>query len=223
MFDPERLLGSLLTAGLGDGLGGGRGHRRLKKQVKRAVFSPQGLLLLTGVGMAAWEHMQQKKGTAAPVAGTGPLTPPPLPPQAYGPAGGGAAAGPAPHTQGQLMALVAAMAAAAKADGAVDEAERARILARLQDAGAGPDELAHLEAELARPLDVERLVAMAETPVLAAEMYAASVAAIDADTPAEHGYLSLLAARLGLSAELVDEIHRRVAAARAEDQEGTQS
>jgi uncharacterized membrane protein YebE (DUF533 family) len=63
---------------------------------------------------------------------------------------------------------------------------------------------------------VESLVSRVSDPVLAAEVYAASVAAIDVDTPAEHGYLTLLAGRLGLEQALVDDIHRRVAATRAE-------
>jgi uncharacterized membrane protein YebE (DUF533 family) len=194
MFDPERLLGSLLS----DSLRGrpGRG-------LKRAALSPQGLMVLGGVAIAAYEHfVTDKRGAGGPPPPPPSAMPPPPPP----PAGA--------RSEGQVLTLIAAMVAAAKADGCVDEDEKGRLLARLEEVGAGAEERAFLAAELARPLDLDGLVARVEGPVQAAEVYAASAAVIDADTAAEQGYLALLAARLGLSAELVGDIHARVAAAR---------
>ncbi len=199
MFDPERLLGSLLS----DSLRGrpGRGLRR-------AALSPQGLMVLGGVAIAAYEHfVTEKRGTggaAGPPPPPSSMPPPPPPPP--GP--------PGPRGVGQVLTLIAAMVTAAKADGQVDEAEKGRLLARLEEVGAGEEERAFLAAELEKPLDLDALVARVEGPVQAAEVYAASAAVIDADTLAEQGYLALLAARLELSAELVRDIHARVAAAR---------
>ena len=199
MFDPERLLGSLLS----DSLRGRPG-----RSIKRAALSPQGLMVLGGVAMAAYEHfVTEKKGAGEPAVPPPPLPltqpPPPPPPPNAGPRG-----------EAQVLTLIAAMVAAAKADGRVDEDEKGRLLARMEEVGAGEEERTFLAAELARPLDLDALVARVEGPVQAAEVYAASAAVIDADTAAEQGYLALLAARLGLSAGLVGDIHARVAAAR---------
>ncbi len=196
MFDPERLLGSLLS----DSLRGRPG-----RSLKRAAMSPQGLMVLGGVAMAAYEHfVGGKKGAGAPPPPPSATPPPPPPP----PPDAG------PRGEAQVLTLIAAMVAAAKADGRVDEDEKGRLLARLEEVGAGEAERAYLAAELERPLDLDALVARVEGPVQAAEVYAASVAAIEADTIAEQGYLALLAARLGLPADLIRDIHARVAAAR---------
>lgn len=198
MFDPERLLGSLLSESL-------RG--RPGRSIKRAALSPQGLMVLGGVAMAAYEHFVGEKreaGVPPPLPPTSlPSAPPPPPPPNAGPRG-----------EAQVLTLIAAMVAAAKADGRVDEDEKGRLIARMDEVGAGEEERTFLAGELARPLDLDALVARVEGPVQAAEVYAASAAVIDADTAAEQGYLALLAARLGLSAELVRDIHARVAAAR---------
>lgn len=193
MFDPERLLGLLLS----DSLRGrpGRG-------LKRAALSPQGLMVLGGVAMAAYEHfVTDKRGAGGPPPPPSAMPPPPPPPAGV-------------RSEGQMLTLIAAMVAAAKADGQVDEDERRRLMARIEEIGAGDEERAFLAAELGKPPDLEALVARVEGPVQAVEVYAASAAVIDADTIAEQGYLALLAARLGLSAELVREVHARVAAAR---------
>ena len=50
----------------------------------------------------------------------------------------------------------------------------------------------------------------ARNPAEAAEIYTASLLAIDVDNAAERGYLSLLAARLKLDAELVAHLHANV-------------
>ncbi len=62
--------------------------------------------------------------------------------------------------------------------------------------------------ELSAPLDINAVVDAADTPEHAAEIYAASLVAIEIDTPAEQAYLQMLAARLNLDADLVNEIHK---------------
>ena len=52
------------------------------------------------------------------------------------------------------------------------------------------------------------MVARAHTPEQAAEIYAASLVAISADTAAEQAYLDALASKLRLEPGLVAEIHR---------------
>lgn len=61
--------------------------------------------------------------------------------------------------------------------------------------------------ELRRPLDLAALVADVPNPVVAAEVYVASLLAIDLDTPAEAAYLQQLAALLRLDAGTVTRLH----------------
>jgi uncharacterized membrane protein YebE (DUF533 family) len=105
------------------------------------------------------------------------------------------------------------MIAASKADGHIDAAEQQRIFGHLDDFGLDPEAKAFVMDEIRAPLDVERIVRMAETPAMAAELYAASLLAMDPDTPAERAYLDLLAARLGLEKGLVAEIEKAAEAA----------
>lgn len=235
MFDPERLLGQML---LGNVTGGrprrkGRAIGGLGGGLGRAATSAQGLTLLAGLAVAAYEHLQEKRGApaggpagaappppppGAPVpsatAGVAPA-PPPLPPEALGarPAGGHVPAPAAsPGSPPRARLLLEAMIDAAKADGRIDEVERGRILARLDEQGPDPEARAWLEAEMARPMALDRVVADAGgDPLLAAQVYAAARLAIDCDTPAERGYLSMLAARLGLAEEVVAELERGAA------------
>jgi uncharacterized membrane protein YebE (DUF533 family) len=67
--------------------------------------------------------------------------------------------------------------------------------------------------ELRAKLDVDAVAAAATTPEEAAELYAASLLAIDVDNAAERGYLCMLAARLKLDDSLVAHLHGNVASA----------
>lgn len=108
------------------------------------------------------------------------------------------------------------MVQATKADGALDDAERARLMAQLDGSGAPVEEVRHLELLLAAPLDLDGLVARVHDPATAAEVYAASRLAIDPDTEAERAYLAELARRLGLDDAAVAEIEARLAEAGAD-------
>jgi len=101
------------------------------------------------------------------------------------------------------------MVAAAAADGVIDATERAQILHRVEQAGFDEETKAFLEKELANPKSLAVIVASAR-PEMAADLYAASCAAIDADTEAEKSYLNTLATHLKLSQETRDEIHRNL-------------
>lgn len=67
--------------------------------------------------------------------------------------------------------------------------------------------------ELSAPMDFNRVDADAKTPAIAAELYAASLVAIDADTPAEKASLQMLAARLNLPSDLLAHLHAAAGAA----------
>jgi len=108
------------------------------------------------------------------------------------------------------VVLLTAMIAAAKADGHIDRDEQDRIFAKIDEAGLDADSKAFLMDELRSPLDLDKIVNSATCPETAAEIYAASRLAIDPDHPAEQAYLQMLAARLGLDADLVNEIEMAV-------------
>ena len=59
---------------------------------------------------------------------------------------------------------------------------------------------------------MDAIIASATSPEIAAEIYVASLLAVDVDTVAEKSYLAMLAARLNLAPELVAEMHRQVEA-----------
>lgn len=104
--------------------------------------------------------------------------------------------------------LVRAMIAAAKADGKIDAEEKDAIFERLKTMPLSAEEKAWVFDELSSPLDINAVTARADTPEHAAEIYAASLVAITADTAAEQAYLKALAAKLRLDPALVAEIHK---------------
>lgn len=105
--------------------------------------------------------------------------------------------------------LVRAMIAAAKADGQIDSDEKERIFKRLETMPLSAEEKAFVFDELASPLDIEAVVARADTPEHDSEIYAASLVAMQPDTASERTYLEALAFKLKLPPGLVAEIHRQ--------------
>ncbi len=227
MFDPKTLLDQLL----GTQVPGGSGSVRDKANdaVKLAKDNPLatgaiaavlfgtktgrklagnaamlgGLATIAGLGYQAYRNYQQGKAPAAQAPAEEPaiLAPP-------------AQSGFEPEILSNdfVLVLVRAMIAAAKADGHIDEAERARILDRSTRAGLGGEAEAFLADELAAPSDLDALVRAARTEEQKVELYTASRLAIEPDSRAERGYLDLLAGRLGLADALVDHIEATVSA-----------
>ncbi|MDF1609215.1 tellurite resistance TerB family protein [Hoeflea sp. YIM 152468] len=113
-----------------------------------------------------------------------------------------------------MLSLIRVMIAAARADGHVDDAERARIHDKLALSGLGSDAIAFLEQELSKPVDMDGIVAAASNEAEKVEMFTAARLAIEPDSRAERGFLDLLAGRLGLPDPLVDHIEATVAAAK---------
>lgn len=215
MFNPEKMLGSLLTGGVSRkrGLGG--------------LLSGGAALGLAGVAMEAVEHFmnsaKQSQGlppVAPPGAATGsgppPLpgggpgaAPPPPPSQAPGPP---PVAPPAPPPSAEeAVLLIRAMIAAAKADGVIDAEERQRILAKLDAVQLSPEERSFMEAELARPHSAEAIAAAVQGPEQARQVYLVSLLAVEVDTPEERNYLETLAGLLGLDAAAVTTLHKATA------------
>jgi uncharacterized membrane protein YebE (DUF533 family) len=108
----------------------------------------------------------------------------------------------------QALLLIRAMIAASNADGEITPEERQRILGKLDEAGAGPEERQVVERELANPMSTDALIREVRDPQTAEQVYLASALAIEPDTEAERSYLQYLAARLKLDPQRAQELHR---------------
>ena len=108
------------------------------------------------------------------------------------------------------LILVRAMIAAARADGTLDAQESQAIFQRIESLGLPAEERDQLVQELGRPVDIDAIVQSATSQEIAAEIYLVSLMAIDVDTVEERSYLAMLAARMGLPRELVQELHAQV-------------
>lgn len=110
------------------------------------------------------------------------------------------------HSQAILKALVAA----AKADGHVDERERALIEGEFVKLDNDRELQQWLHAELNKPLDPADVARAASTPEMAAEMYIASVMLVDEESFMEKSYLDELARQLKLEPGLKAELEKQV-------------
>ena len=104
------------------------------------------------------------------------------------------------------------MISAAKADGQIDQAEMQKVIGRLAEDAVTAEEKQSVLDEMAAPLDLAALAAEARTPAQAAEVYAASLLAINADTEAERAYLADFARALNLDDATIAELHRMTGA-----------
>jgi uncharacterized membrane protein YebE (DUF533 family) len=113
--------------------------------------------------------------------------------------------------EGERLAL-RAMIAAAKADGQIDQSEMDRILGKLEPGDVTAEERAFVMDEIRAPLDPAVIARDVRTPAQAAEVYAASLLAIDVDSDAERAYLRELAAALKLEPAAVAYLHQTTGA-----------
>jgi uncharacterized membrane protein YebE (DUF533 family) len=203
MFNIDQILKTLQTdqglqknamsgaAGMAAGmlLSGGKPGKLLEGAVKAGALAAVG-----GLAYKAWQTYQQNQsGQAQPPAREDAFIP-------------------APDTPAQEeigKTLVRAMISAAKADGRIDAEEKEAIFEKLKTMPLSAEEKAWVFDELSSPLDINAVVARADTPEHAAEIYAASLVAISADTAAEQAYLEALALKLRMDPALVAEIHRQ--------------
>ena len=107
--------------------------------------------------------------------------------------------------------ILMAMINATKADGQVDQKEINRITGKFKEFGVDDEAQRYLTNQMQQPMETEKLIAAAQgQPQLAAQIYGASLLAIEVDTQAERNYLGQLAARLGLSPQVTGRIHELV-------------
>ena len=113
-----------------------------------------------------------------------------------------------PQAEETAALMLRAMIQAAKSDGEIDKAERAKILETVGD-DANPDDIAFVQKQLAAKIDVKGLAA--DTPAaLRPQVYAASLMTIRVDTEAEARYLDSLAKAMGLPETTVNALHMQM-------------
>ena len=189
-------LGSLLSGAGGGALAAGAmglllGSKKVRKVGgKVAIYG--GLAALGVIAYKAYGNWQAQQGTAPQ---TEPQTLDRLP-----------AAQVEEHSQAILKALVAA----AKADGHVDDRERASIEGELTKLDSDQQLQQWLHAELSKPLDPAEVARATSTPEMAAEMYIASVMLVDEESFMEKSYLDELARQLKLEPGLKVELEKQV-------------
>lgn len=232
MFDPKKLLDDLLGSNIPGTTGTVRDKAGQVTQMARdnplAAGAIAAVLLGTGpgrkltgtaiklgglaaIGGLAYKAYQnyQKGSSPAPQAERQPeLLPPPADTPFH----------PSQMPQGEgefALVLIRAMIAAAKADGHIDEEERKKIGDKLSLSGIDREAETFLNAEVAKPSNMDELVAAAKTDAQKVELYTASRLAVTSDSRAERGYLDQLAGRLSLPDNLVEHIEATVQQATA--------
>jgi uncharacterized membrane protein YebE (DUF533 family) len=109
--------------------------------------------------------------------------------------------------EGQAQLVLKGMINAAKADGQISPAEMQRILGKLEEAGADAEMQQWVMTQMAAPLELPAFIAEIPNAEVAAEVYAASLLAVEVDTDAERDYLRQLAEGAGLHPLVVNQLH----------------
>lgn len=114
------------------------------------------------------------------------------------------------QVQDMATLTLRAMINAAKADGEIDEQETQRIVGKLKEDGVTTDEQRFVIEEMRKPLDIDSIVRAVPNQQAGAQLYVASLLAIEVDTPAEERYMQDLAAKLHLDDNVVRYLHSSV-------------
>ena len=109
--------------------------------------------------------------------------------------------------------ILIAMIDAAKSDGQVDATELNKIMSNLQKSGIGQEGVNYVINKLQSPMETSKIIsAVKGRPDLAAQVYSASLMAIDVDTEAEKKYLEKLAKAMGLNSAVINNIEQLTSA-----------
>jgi len=109
-----------------------------------------------------------------------------------------------------VLLILRAMINAAKADGHIDAEEMDKIVGKAKENGLSEDEQRFIMEEINKPFNTDALVADISDPQVAAQIYSASLLAINVDSDLEKDYLKNLANRLGLSQNVITYLHASV-------------
>lgn len=209
------LSGGKLPGGMGGGLAGGAlaggavalllGNKTARKMGGKAL-KYGGVAALGGLAYLAYRNY--KSGQSAPPPTDVRAVPAPPPDSGFDPA--------AADSRGEdlRLGLVQAMIAAAKADGHIDADEHRAIADQIGQMDLAADEKAFLFDAMNADSDPIAVATLARDEAQAAELYLASLLAIDPDTPDEQRYLQRLGDALRLPDGLRMELAQHAAAAK---------
>ncbi|MCQ9328373.1 tellurite resistance TerB family protein [Pelistega suis] len=198
---------SVLTSGDKTGLAAGALAVLLGQKTDSSLAKLGGMAALGTIAFKAfqrWQEQQVAAGAPAETINRGPGAIPPA--QIPAPSADSSVSAETEHVS---RALLVAMIAAAKADGHIQDDEKAQLdqhLAQLTDA----QDRAWFQAELNRPVDPSYVASYANNTHLATQIYALSVAMCNNQNFMEKAYLDELAKQLALDAELKAEIESQV-------------
>jgi hypothetical protein len=114
----------------------------------------------------------------------------------------------APEAEKTAALMLRAMIQAAKADGGIDKAEKAKIIETVGD-DATAEDMAFIQGELKKPVDAAALAA--DTPAAQRmQVYSASLMTIRVDTDAEAQYLHDLATAMEIDEPTVNMLHMQM-------------
>ncbi|MFS0828328.1 tellurite resistance TerB family protein [Pseudomonas phoenicis] len=185
--------GKALGAGaLGALLGGKKTRKMGGKAISYGGLAALGMLAYKAYG--AWQANQVNPASQATAGSTAPREPQTLDRV------------PADQAEQHSQAVLRALVAAAKADGHVDDRERALIEGEFSRLDGDAEVRQWLQAELAKPLDPAEVAQAAQTPEMAAEMFLASLMMVDQENFMERAYLDELARQLRLDPALRQEL-----------------
>jgi len=228
VFDPQKILQQVLGDGgnsevqegqkrgistdtlKGAALGGLAGLLLGSKQGRKlggSALQMGGLAVLGGLAYKAWQNWEQQKVGKFPASSQAGRH------RTNGAEGTTFLPSQEDERNELSIILLSAMISAAKSDGHIDAAEQERIFAKIDEGDLSANEKGFLMDQIRKPLDIDAIAAKATTPELAAEIYAASLLAIDPDDPRETAYLNTLASRLRLDNRLRDSLETEIKAA----------
>ena len=105
---------------------------------------------------------------------------------------------------------VQAMINAAKADGRIDTTETERLVGKMREDGVTEEEQHFVMEEMRKPMDTDAIVRAVPNQQAAAQIYTASLMAIQVDTDAEKRYMQELASKLDLNQQVLAYLHQAV-------------
>ena len=188
--------GKALGAGaLGALLGGKKTRKMGGKAISYGGLAALGMLAYKAYG--AWQANQVNQAGQATAGSAAPREPQTLDRV------------PADQAEQHSQAVLQALVAAAKADGHVDDRERALIEGEFNRLDGDAEVRQWLQAELAKPLDPAEVAQAAQTPEMAAEMFLASLMMVDEENFMERAYLDELARQLRLDPALRQELENQ--------------
>lgn len=118
--------------------------------------------------------------------------------------------GPAVHERS--VAILRAMIGAAKADGNIDADEQAAIMKNVESFQLEAEAAKLFMGELQKPANADEIAALSDSPEMGVELYLASLAVTGIGDEQDEKYLSELAGKLELPAELVEEVRNEALA-----------